>query len=186
MAGDELSDENFTLPYKATNFSSLGQHNFSGSDHDAVSASDANSGGNSLFGGLVAINAGNPAISIALALNDVSISQNISSEAVGASNAQDNKTGVPTGVEPVEGNKPVATKPFGSLVMDTLNISDHDANAFSLANSGGNSVIGGLLAINAGNPTMSYALGINSAPVTQQNTGHDLNGEFKNDFYELG
>jgi hypothetical protein len=157
MAGDELFKGNpFTLPYKATDFSSLGQHNFSVSDNDAVSSSGANSGGNSLFGGLVAINAGNPAISIALAINDASISQSNSAPGVG---------------------EPMVNKPFGSLETGNLNLSDHDASSLSLANSGSNSVLGGLLALSVGNPAISQALSINLAPMEQGNIGLDFDSD---------
>ena len=128
-----------------------------------MSSSVANSGSNSLFGGLVAINAGNPAISIALAINDAGISQSNSWQDL-----------VPRTTTPLEHQallrlsgevEPMANKSFGSFAMGNLNISDHDANSLSLANSGSNSVLRGLLALSVGNPAISQALSIDLAPL---------------------
>jgi hypothetical protein len=180
MGGDEPLGGNFTLPLQATNFDALGQHIFNVSDHDSVSSSVANSGGNSLFGGLVAINAGNPAISIALAINDAGISQSNSSAGFGAPN--DNIIGAPSAFEPVGASEPMANKSFGSFATGNLNISDHDANSLSLANSGSNSVLGGLLALSVGNPAISQALSIDLASISQENVALDLDSDLGTDF----
>ena len=174
MTGDELSQG------KATNFSSLEQYNFSVSDDDAVSSSVANSGGNSLFGGLVAINAGNPAISIALAINDASINQSNSLEGSGGPN--DNAT-VSSALEPLAEGVPMADK-FGSLPTGNLNISEHDANSLSVANSGFNSVHGGLLALSVGNPAISQAVSIDVAPINQANLAPEFNSDLVTDFHD--
>ncbi len=49
-------------------FSTIQQGNYNISDHDAVSAAQANSGGN-VVAGLVAINAANPATATSAAVN---------------------------------------------------------------------------------------------------------------------
>jgi hypothetical protein len=180
MGGDEPLGANFTLPFKATNFDALGQHIFSVSDHDSVSSSVANSGGNSLFGGLVAINAGNPAISIALAINDAGISQSNSSAGFGAPN--ENIIGAPSAFEPGGGSELMANKSFGSFATGNLNISDHDANSLSLANSGSNSVLGGLLALSVGNPAISQAVSIDLASISQENMRLDFDSDLGTDF----
>ncbi len=57
-----------------TNFASIGQTNFNFSDHDATSTAFANSGGN-VTGGLLGINAGNPAIATSVAVNASPVTQ---------------------------------------------------------------------------------------------------------------
>jgi hypothetical protein len=178
MGGDEPLGGNFTVPFEATNFGALGQHIFSVSDHDSVSSSVANSGGNSLFGGLVAINAGNPAISIALAINNAAISQSNSSAGV----PNDNTTGAPSALGSGGGSELMANKSFGSFATSNLNISDHDANSLSLANSGSNSVLGGLLALSVANPAISQALSIDLASISQENMRLDFDSDLGTDF----
>jgi hypothetical protein len=180
MGGDDPLGGNFTLPFKATHFDALGQHIFSVSDHDSVSSSVANSGGNSLFGGLVAINAGNPAISIALAINNAPVSQSNSSAGVGAA-PNDNTTGAPSAFGSIGGSESMANKSFGSFATGNLNVSDHDASSLSLANSGSNSVLGGLLALSVENPAISQALSIDLASISQENIWLDFDSDLGTD-----
>jgi hypothetical protein len=55
-----------------------------------------------------------------------------------------------------------------------FNFGDNDAAAGAIADTGGNTVVGGLVAINAGNPANALANAINVAPVTQVNLGLDF------------
>ena len=73
---------------------------------------------------------------------------------------------------------------FTTFHQGNFNISDHDANAVSAANSGGN-VVAGLLAANLGNPATSTAAGVNVAPITQSNTALDLDSIVDPDLIDL-
>lgn len=75
---------------------------------------------------------------------------------------------------------------FSNYLQSNLNLSDHDANAVSAANSGGNAVVGGLLAVNAGNPAISTAVGVNLAPITQSNAVLDLDTIVDPDGLDIG
>lgn len=57
--------------------------------------------------------------------------------------------------------------------QSNVNYSDHDSTATSLANSGGNAVIGGLIGINAANPATATTAALNFSPVTQSNVATD-------------
>ena len=76
----------------------------------------------------------------------------------------------------------MANKSFGSFATGNLNISDHDANSLSLANSGSNSVLGGLLALSVGNPAISQALSIDLASISQENLRLDFDSDLGTDF----
>ncbi|HSP23618.1 MAG TPA: hypothetical protein VLQ65_00440 [Saliniramus sp.] len=62
---------------------------------------------------------------------------------------------------------------WSSFFQQNANISDHDSTAASFADSGGNAVLGGLLAANVLNPATATAAGVNISPVTQANTAFD-------------
>lgn len=61
-----------------------------------------------------------------------------------------------------------------SFYQKNFNYSDNDAVAASLADSGGNLVLGGLVGANILNPATSTAAGVNISPVTQSNLATDL------------
>lgn len=63
-----------------------------------------------------------------------------------------------------------------------FNVGDNDATAGAIGDTGGNTVVGGLVAINAGNPANALATAINVAPVTQVNLGLDFDSIADNDF----
>lgn len=58
-----------------TNWSSINQGNFNISNHDAISLAAADSGQNAVVGGLLAVNALNPATATSLAANVSPITQ---------------------------------------------------------------------------------------------------------------
>lgn len=60
------------------------------------------------------------------------------------------------------------------LQQMNLNLGDNDASAGAIGHTGGNTVLGSLVAINAGNPANASAVAINVAPVTQVNLGFDF------------
>lgn len=61
-----------------------------------------------------------------------------------------------------------------NMFQSNFNYSDHDAESVSFANSGGNAVLGGLLAANALNPATATSAAINLSPITQANVGTDV------------
>lgn len=63
---------------------------------------------------------------------------------------------------------------FTELMQATMNESGHDATAAAAADTGGNSIMGGLLSLNALNPATSTAAGVNLSPITQANVGSDI------------
>ena len=75
---------------------------------------------------------------------------------------------------------------FSAFLQGIANISDHDASANSGANSGDNAVVGGLVAINAGNPAISTAVAVNLSPITQSNVGVDLDTLVDPDMIDIG
>ena len=75
---------------------------------------------------------------------------------------------------------------FSTFLQGIANISDHDATAISGANSGSNTVLGGLVAINAGNPAISTAVAVNLSPITQSNVGVDLDTLVDPDLLDIG
>ena len=62
-----------------------------------------------------------------------------------------------------------------------INVADAD----SIANSGNNHVLGGLLAVNAGNPAVSTAAALNIAPVTQTNIAIDPDFIIDSDVFDI-
>ena len=122
----------------------LHQTNLNISDHDANAFSSANSGVNTL-GGALAFNVANPAVSTATGINFAPVAQ----------------------TNGAFGGRGVDDFGIGHSGQSNVNLSDHDAGALSGANSGANSIIGGLLAINAANPSISTAIGLNFSPVLQ-------------------
>ena len=72
---------------------------------------------------------------------------------------------------------------FTTLKQTNFNLSDHDAEATSVANSGYNDVHG-LLAVNAGNPAVSTPTAVNIAPIHQSNTA-ELAGIVDPDLIDL-
>ena len=75
---------------------------------------------------------------------------------------------------------------FSNFLQGIANFSDHDAGAISGADSGNNAVVGGLLAINAGNPAISTAVAVNLSPITQSNVGVDLGTIIDPDILDIG
>ena len=75
---------------------------------------------------------------------------------------------------------------FSTFLQGIANVSDHDAGAISGADSGNNAVVGGLLAINAGNPAISTAVAVNLSPITQSNVGIDLDTVVDPDILDIG
>lgn len=71
------------------------------------------------------------------------------------------------------------------LDQDNVNGGVNVAHAASVANSGNNAVVGGLLALNAGNPATSTAAAVNAAPVTQTNLAFDLDSIFDSDGIDI-
>ena len=75
---------------------------------------------------------------------------------------------------------------YSTFLQGIANFSDYDASASSGANSGNNTVVGGLLAINAGNPAISTAVALNLSPITQNNVGVDLDTIVDPDILDIG
>ena len=63
---------------------------------------------------------------------------------------------------------------FTHIPQGNLNYSDHDSPAAAVANGGGDTVVGGLIAANVLNPQTATAAGVNLSPVTQANIGSDI------------
>jgi len=80
----------------------------------------------------------------------------------------------------------MANTNWTTIFQGNANLSDHDANAVSGANSGGNLVVGGLAAINAANPATSTAAAANLAPVTQTNAAADFDAILDPDLIDIG
>ena len=73
---------------------------------------------------------------------------------------------------------------FTTLWQTNFNLSDHDAKATSVANTGYNDVQG-LLAVNLGGPATSTATAVNFAPVSQTNTAVDVDSLVDPDLIDL-
>lgn len=61
-----------------------------------------------------------------------------------------------------------------SFYQKNVNYSDNDAVAASLADSGGNLVVGGLVGANILNPATSTAAAVNLSPIAQSNLATDF------------
>lgn len=72
---------------------------------------------------------------------------------------------------------------FSQIIQGNFNQSSHDANAASAANSGGNGVVGGLIAINALNPATATAAAVNLSPVSQANVASNIDSIFDADTF---
>lgn len=75
---------------------------------------------------------------------------------------------------------------WSSIFQGNFNISDNDAVSGAQANSGGNLVAGGLLALNAANPATATSAAVNLSPITQSNLALNLATLFDNDGIDIG
>lgn len=72
---------------------------------------------------------------------------------------------------------------YSILEQLNANYSDHSSPAVATSDSGGGSVVGGLIAADLLNTSTSTAAGVNLAPITQANLGSDLDGIVDGDIF---